>query len=78
MMYYGIGGFQSCTGIVEKIQSNKKIEGYTVICGHTPTLTLGSDSILHREGAILIDCGCVYDGGKLVCLRLDDMKAFYF
>lgn len=62
----------------EFIQSNKKIDGYTVICGHTPTLTLGSETILYREGAILIDCGCVYDGGKLACLRLDDMKAFYF
>ena len=24
-----------------------------------------------------IDCGCVFNGGQLACLRLDDMKIFY-
>lgn len=62
----------------EFIQSNKKIEGYTVICGHTPTISLDKEGIVHRDGAILVDCGCVYNGGKLGCLRLDDMKEFYF
>lgn len=62
------------------IQSGKKVEGYTIICGHTPTLTLGKDRIIHRDGVILVDCGCVFNdlGGKLGCLRLDDMQEFYF
>lgn len=60
------------------IQSNKKIDGYTVICGHTPTISLDKEGIVHRDGAILVDCGCVYNGGKLGCLRLGDMKEFYF
>lgn len=62
----------------EFIQSTKKIDVYTVICGHTPTISLGKEGIMHREGAILVDCGCVYNGGRLGCLRLDDMKEFYF
>lgn len=52
----------------------------TVIIGHTPTLFYANGidvGILHgKGGALNIDCGCVY-GGRLACVRLDDMKEFY-
>ena len=48
-----------------------------IITGHTPTLAInGKDKIYHNKNNIVIDCGCTY-GGRLACLRLDDMKEFY-
>ena len=56
-------------------------EGKTVIFGHTPTAYFTQTvpmSIYHGENRIGIDCGCAFDGGgRLGCLRLDDMKEFY-
>lgn len=55
-------------------------EGYTMIFGHTPTPNLQDDEpwrIWRGENAIGIDCGCGYARGRLMCLRLDDMKEFY-
>lgn len=55
----------------------------TLIFGHTPTLTYpsmhGQAEVLFEETYINIDCGAVFHevGGKLACLRLDDMKVFY-
>lgn len=55
---------------------------YTIICGHTPVCKLTDEfldentKIVKRAGTIFIDCGCVF-GGRLSCLRLDDMKEFY-
>ena len=55
----------------------------TLIFGHTPTLTYpemqGRAEVLFAETYINIDCGAVFHeaGGKLACLRLDDMKVFY-
>lgn len=47
------------------------------ITGHTPTLAInGKDKIYYNKNNIAIDCGCTF-GGKLACLRLDDMKEFY-
>lgn len=65
------------------INDNLRYKDYTIICGHTPVQSitgLNEDvKILHREGTIYIDCGCVFgeSNGKLACLRLDDMKEFY-
>jgi len=59
------------------------VEGYTVIFGHTPTPNLRNKkefSIWHDpiyKDKIGIDCGAVYEGGLLGCLRLEDMKEFY-
>lgn len=67
----------------EFVSSNQYINGYTVICGHTPTLRFiqhgETASIIHRMGKILIDCGAYLhkEGGRLACLRLDDYKEFY-
>jgi serine/threonine protein phosphatase 1 len=52
----------------------------TVIFGHTPTsfMTNNKDmKIWYGDGRIGIDCGACFKGGKLACLRLDDMKEFY-
>lgn len=48
-----------------------------LITGHTPTLAInGKDKIYYSKNNIAIDCGCTF-GGKLACLRLEDMKEFY-
>ena len=57
-------------------ESDKKITGYKTIVGHTPTLYFDKEDIIFKENTILIDCGCIF-GGKLACLRLEDMKEFY-
>lgn len=64
-------------------------KGKTLIVGHTPTGNIVSPSsyqkILHsnKNHYIDIDCGCAGIprgnlSGRLGCLRLDDMKEFYF
>ena len=50
---------------------------YTVF-GHTPTVYYrGRYEILQRSRNICIDCGAAFSGGKLACLRLDDLTEFY-
>ena len=49
-----------------------------VVFGHTPTrLLCGQDKIFRWEKMIGIDCGCVFEGGRLGCLCLDTMEEFY-
>ena len=52
-----------------------------VISGHTPTLAIESNSkpgyIYQANHHIVIDCGSSFPGGRLACLRLEDMKEFY-
>ncbi|MCL2773394.1 MAG: metallophosphoesterase [Oscillospiraceae bacterium] len=53
-----------------------------MIVGHTPTFFIDkkyAGKIYRKKRAINIDCGCVYKdyGGKLGCLRLEDMKEYY-
>lgn len=65
------------------IGKERKFKDYTIICGHTPVQSITNNyddvKILHREGYVYIDCGCVFSNanGKLGCLRLDDIKEFY-
>lgn len=64
-------------------QSDRFYEDKMLIFGHTPTLTYpqmhGRAEVLFTDTYINIDCGAVFHeaGGKLACLRLDDMKVFY-
>lgn len=64
-------------------QSDRFFEDKTLIFGHTPTLTYpqmqGRAEVLFTDTYINVDCGAVFHeaGGKLACLRLDDMKVFY-
>lgn len=55
---------------------NSRVEGYTVICGHTPIQNFGLNKFYKRDGVIIIDCGCA-GGLKPGCLRLDDLTEFY-
>lgn len=52
-----------------------------LIVGHTPTFDFDgyAGKIYKREKIINIDCGCVYKsyGGRLGCLRLEDMREYY-
>ena len=56
-----------------------------VIVGHTPTQLLYADAgetisqgrIFRNDNFIDVDCGCVYEGGRLGCLCLDTMEEIY-
>ena len=49
-----------------------------LVFGHTPTRALwGKDQILRRGTAIDIDCGCMFEDGRLGCLCLDTLEEFY-
>ena len=52
-----------------------------VVTGHTPTMSIENNPrpgfIYQANNHIAIDCGCSFPGGRLGCLRLDDMKEFY-
>lgn len=72
----------TCIWSRENIGNEKKYRDYTVICGHTPVQTIekGCNHILKRYGTIYIDCGCCFGekaGGRLACIRLDDMNEYY-
>lgn len=68
----------------DNVYSDIKFKDYIVISGHTIVQCIderlnGNPKIIHRNGHIFIDCGACFEqlGGKLSCLRLDDMKEFY-
>lgn len=63
---------------------NANTFGYTVICGHTPTININGvyedgARIVKVNNSYVIDCGACYEkyGGRLACLRLDDFAEFY-
>ena len=64
-------------------QTDRFYDDRTLIFGHTPTLTYpqmhGRAEVLFTDTYINLDCGAVFReaGGRLACLRLDDMKVFY-
>lgn len=64
-----------------QIGNERRYKDYIIINGHTPTAYIDPSqkemSIIKRNGTIYTDCGAVFDGGRLACLRLDDMKEFY-
>ncbi len=60
----------------------KFFEEKRLIFGHTPTYEYGNKyrgQIVKTESFINVNCGCgdVKSGGRLACLRLNDMKEFY-
>ncbi len=49
-----------------------------IVVGHTPTLAITGKPEIYREGRYInIDCGACFPGGRLACLRLDDLAEFY-
>jgi len=66
----------------ERADYNKTyFEDEYVITGHTPTIIIEGNpkpcDIYRANNHIAIDCGCNIEGGRLGCLRLDDMQEFY-
>lgn len=64
----------------QDFQNTRSLDDYTVIFGHTPTCYLHKSNpmkIWHGKNKIGIDCGACFKGGRLACLRLDDMREFY-
>lgn len=64
------------------IRSNiggKTYRDYIHVYGHTPVQTIkeGCRDIIRINNNYYIDCGACFEGGKLSCLRLDDLKEFY-
>ena len=64
----------------EEFYLRRGLPNLTTLFGHTPTKNLhGKFAIWHdpvHEDKINLDCGVAY-GGRLACLRLDDMQEFY-
>ena len=55
-------------------------ENTLFVTGHTPTSFIDPDyegRIYMKNNHISIDCGAVFDNGRLACIRLDDLKEFY-
>lgn len=65
------------------------LKGYITVFGHTPTPHIHRDlgqrppevASIWRDtrwnNKYGIDCGATYKGGRLACLRLDDLREFY-
>lgn len=48
------------------------------IVGHVPTIQIIDEPKIFRHSKYFdIDCGCSYKGGRLGCLRLNDLQEFY-
>lgn len=81
--FIGLQEEEFCLWDRSNIGNGKKFKDYTIIVGHSPVQSITNNcddvKILHRNGTIYVDCGCVFTraNGKLGCLRLDDMKEFY-
>lgn len=72
----------TCLWDKSTVYNERKIEGYTIISGHTPVQVinpkLAEPKILKRNGTIYIDCGCgTCEIQRLGCLRLEDLKEYY-
>lgn len=51
-----------------------------IVTGHTPTGLIAeeySGRIYVKNNHIAIDCGAVFENGRLGCIRLNDMKEYY-
>lgn len=74
---------ENCLWQRSHIGNEKQFKDYTIICGHTPVQVIEDNQkdikIVHKLGHKYIDCGCYYElnGGKLSCLRLDDLAEYY-
>ena len=86
----GCGYFEEIDfSVWSRIEKTTKVDGYTLIFGHTPTdYYQDADplKIWYGKNKIGIDCGSGWPEhdidfdrplGRLACLRLDDMKEYY-
>ena len=91
LVHAGLGGFRpeknieeySLKGLVwdRAAYSIQYYPDVYLVTGHTPTQEIKDNPhpgyIYQANNHIAIDCGCCFPGGRLGCLRLDDMKEFY-
>lgn len=91
MVHAGLGGFEKNKPMWEYRLENliwerpdytvPYFEAKYVITGHTPTVFIEENDkpcyIYKANNHIAIDCGCSFPGGRLACIRLDDLKEFY-
>lgn len=80
---------ETCLDIRQEFFMNKSpLKDRTIVFGHTTTRDIGIMrgtyaqpkvwfDRSHNNDKIAIDCGAPFYGGRLACLRLDDMKEFY-
>ncbi len=88
LVHAGIAGFKKGIDLeslkpeaffTEALDLTKKyFDDVTVVVGHNPTTEEngGDGKIFFGNGSIAIDCGEAR-GGRIGCLRLDDLKEFY-
>ncbi len=88
LVHAGIAGFKKGVDLEslkpeaffsEPLDLTKKyFDDVTVVVGHNPTTEEngGDGKIFFGNGSIAIDCGEAR-GGRIGCLRLDDLKEFY-
>lgn len=70
------------------LQLPPELAGKTYVIGHTPTIYYDEREkeeglrmrIAYGDGVIDINCGCTYPqyGGRLGCLRLEDLNEYYW
>ena len=91
LVHAGLGNFKKNKKLKEynimelvwdRMDYNKKyFDDKYLVVGHTPTQLIENNEkpgyIYYNNNNIVLDCGCVFKGGRLGCLRLDDMKEFY-
>lgn len=64
----------------QDFHNTKSLDRYICIFGHIPTVYINQShpmKIWNGKNKIGIDCGAYFKGGRLACLRLDDMREFY-
>ncbi|HIZ11628.1 MAG TPA: metallophosphoesterase [Candidatus Eubacterium faecavium] len=87
LVHSGLGNFSKSKKLSEytleelcmcRPDYNKQLfDDVYIVSGHTPTQTISGTARIYQScNNICIDCGAVF-GGRLACLRLDDLEEFY-
>ena len=85
LVHSGVEGFDPDTDFEDydadafsSDDAERKIDGYTVVCGHLPTNeNFACDGKIYKgDGFVAIDCGAAR-GGKLACFCLDNGEEYY-
>lgn len=91
LVHAGLGNFKKSKKLKDysimelvwdRMDYNKKyFDDKYLVVGHTPTQLIKNNKnpayIYFNNNNIVIDCGCIYKGGRLGCLRLEDMREYY-
>ena len=91
LVHAGLGNFKKSKKLKDysimelvwdRMDYNKKyFDDKYLVVGHTPTQLIKNNKnpgyIYFNNNNIVIDCGCIYKGGRLGCLRLEEMREYY-